>query len=168
MPANRQVNGPASTWAPDNRTRSYKAQMDSFATDYQGRINLRGDRDNVKQQQNAPHKRHTGKNLRTPKRYVVSGKPAGFGNSPSYTPGAFTRGMGHSENSGYDIPQDSREIAPEFDLTTLEGLRAARDHALTRARAAESRGNLIAAKYARSDAHGYRSTIRAMERQGKK
>lgn len=168
MAAKRPVDGPASTWAADSRTRSYKAQMDSFATDYQGRINLRGDRDNVKQRQNAPHKRHTGKNLRAPKRYVVSGKPADFGNSPSYTPGSFARGMGHTENSGYDIPQETREIAPEFDLTTLDGLRAARDHALNRARAAEARGNLVSARNARSDARGYRTTIRTMERQGRK
>ncbi|MFD9815174.1 hypothetical protein [Streptomyces sp. NPDC059080] len=142
--------------------------MDSFATDYQGRINLRGDRENVKQKQNAPHKRHTGKNLRTPKRYVVSGKPAGFGNAPSYSPGAFTRGMGYSDNGGYFATDEPRELEPEFDLTTLDGLRAARNNALDRARAAEARGNLVVARNARSDAHGYRTTIRNMERQGKK
>ncbi|MFF1693081.1 hypothetical protein ACFVXC_05565 [Streptomyces sp. NPDC058257] len=139
-----------------------------MGTDYQGRINLRGDRDSVKTRQNAPHKRHTGKNLRAPKRYVVSGKPAGFGNSPTYSPGAFARGMGHSDNSGYALPDTPQELAPEFDLTTLDGLRAARDHALTRARAAEARGNLVAARYARSDAKGYRTAIRTMERKGQK
>lgn len=164
MAAKREVQGPASTWEANSRNRSFKAVVSPV--DYDGRINLRGDRANVRQQQNTAHPRYTGKNLRTPKRHIVSGKPADLGNSPSYAPGAFTRGMGHSENSGYTLPDVPCEIAPQFDLSTCDGLRAARDDALSRARAAESRGNRVAADNARSNARDYRNSLRVMERQG--
>ncbi|WP_125936404.1 hypothetical protein [Streptomyces sp. WAC 06738] len=138
--------------------------MATVRVDYGGRINLRGARDNVRQKQNQPFRAHTGKNLRTPKRHIVSGRPAGYGESPTYAPGSFTRGMGYSDNGGYFATDEPREIAPEFDLTTLDGLRAARDHALTRAREAKARGNLVVAEYAQSDAREFRKSIRAMEK----
>ncbi|MFE2539004.1 hypothetical protein [Actinacidiphila glaucinigra] len=138
--------------------------MANFRTDYEGKINLRGARTNVRQRQNKAHAPHTGKNLRTPKRHIVSGKPAGYGQSPTYAPGTFTRGMGYADNGGYYADAAPRERAPKFDLTTLDGLRAARDHALARAREAESRGNLVIAEHARSDARGFRQSIRAMEK----
>ena len=145
-------------------SRSYKS--DTFRTDYRGHVNVRGARLNTAQEQNAPHTGHTGKNLKAPKRHVVSGVPAGYTGSPRYTPGAFTRGMGYADNSGYPVDA-APEIAPEFNFSTLPGLRAARDYALNAARIAESRGNSVAAENARSNARGYRTMIRKLER-GKK
>lgn len=116
--------------APD--TRSHKAK--TYRVDYRGKINLRGDRTGA--QVNAPHKRHTGKNLRTPKRHIVSDAPTELGNSPTYAPGSFARGMGHSENSGYEFLVRVDADSPTFDRRAIADMRAARDYALKMQRSA--------------------------------
>lgn len=116
--------------APD--TRSHKAK--THRVDYRGKINLRGDRTGA--QVNAPHKRHTGKNLRTPKRHIVSGAPTELGNSPAYAPGSYARGMGHDENSGYEFLVRVDADSLIYDRRVIADMRAARDYALKMQRSA--------------------------------
>lgn len=115
---------PRTDGTPD--TRSHKAK--THRVDYRGKINLRGERTGAKV--NAPHKRHTGKNLRTPKRHIVSDAPKELGSSPTYAPGAFTRGMGHDENSGYEFLVRVDVDSPIYDRRVIADMRAARDYAL--------------------------------------
>lgn len=142
-------------------TRSYKSVK--FPTDYKGRVSVKGARLSPSTPQNVPHAPYTGKNLRTPKRHVVSGKPAAWGVSGRYAPGAFTRGMGYADNAGY-FPWDAEYTLPEFDTSTLDGARAARDYTLTLARAADAAGNSVAAENLRSNARDFRAIVRRLER----
>lgn len=119
---------PRTTVTPD--TRSHKAK--THRVDYRGKINLRGDRTGAKV--NAPHKRHTGKNLRTPKRHIVSDAPTELGNSPTYAPGSYARGMGHSDNSGYQFLMRVDATSPVYDMRVKADARAARDYALEKQR----------------------------------
>lgn len=148
----------------EDDTRSYKSRK--FPTNYRGRVNVRGARLNAATPQNTPHTPYTGKNLRTPKRHVVSGKPDSYGVSGRFAPGSFTRGMGYADNGGYfDSAKEYR--LPEFDLSTLDGARAARDYALTLARAAEKAGNSTVADNFRSNARDFRALARRLERGSK-
>jgi hypothetical protein len=149
---------------PAAESRSYKSAP--VRTDYRGRVNIRGARVNVTQEQNVPHTPYTGKNLHTPKRHVVSGKPATFGVSGRFAPGAFTRGMGYADNAGYFESSQEYQL-PEFDTSTLDGARAARDYTLTLARAAETAGNSVAAENLRSNARDFRAIVRRLERGNK-
>lgn len=149
---------------PSAESRSYKSAP--VRTDYRGKVNVRGARLNVTQEQNAPHTPYTGKNLRTPKRHIVSGVPDTYGVSGRFAPGAYTRGMGYGDNAGYFESSPEYRL-PEFDLSTLDGARAARDYTLTLARAAEQAGNSVAAENFRSNARDFRAIARRLERAAK-
>ncbi|MGW3153761.1 hypothetical protein [Streptomyces sp. NPDC001089] len=148
---------PRTDGTPD--TRSHKAK--NHKVDYRGKINLRGDR--TAAQVNAPHKRHTGKNLRTPKRHIVSDAPKELGNSPTYAPGAFTRGMGHGENSGYELSVRVDAASPIYDRRVIADMRAARDYALKKQRAATG----IARDTYANKVRELRRIVRTLERENK-
>lgn len=148
---------PRSSSTPD--TRSHKAK--AHRVDYRGKINLRGDRTGAKV--NAPHKRHTGKNLRTPKRHIVSDAPTELGNSPTYAPGSYTRGMGHTDNSGYEFLVRVDDKSPLYDMRVIADMRAARDYALKMQRS--SRG--IARDTYASKIKNLRRIVRNLEKENK-
>ncbi|MFC9505451.1 hypothetical protein [Streptomyces sp. NPDC057002] len=140
-------------------TRSHKAK--THRVDYRGKINLRGERTGAKV--NAPHARHTGKNLRTPKRHIVSDAPKELGNSPTYAPGSFTRGMGHDENSGYEFLVRVDADSPIYDRRVIADMRAARDYALKMQRSATG----IARDTYSSKVRELRRIVRTLEKEHK-
>ena len=148
---------PRTSSVPDNR--SHKAK--THRVDYKGKINLRGDRTGAKV--NAPHKRHTGKNLRTPKRHILSDAPKELGNSPTYAPGAYARGMGHDENSGYEFRLRVDVDSPTYDRRVIADMRAARDYALTQQRSATG----IARDTYANKVRELRRIVRTLEKENK-
>jgi hypothetical protein len=140
-------------------TNSHKAR--NYPVNYKGKINLRGDRTSAKV--NAPHKRHTGKNLRTPKRHVLSDAPKELGNSPTYVPGSFARGMGHGDNNGYAFLVRVDAACPYYDTRVISEMRAARDYALKMQRSAKG----IARDTYGNIARDLRRIVRTLEKENK-
>ncbi|KJK56125.1 hypothetical protein [Saccharothrix sp. ST-888] len=124
----------------DDESRSHKAGP--VRVDYRGKVNLRGARapEGGRANQapavgrNVRHQSYTGKQLKAPKRVIRSSRPAGYQQSPTYAPGSHARGMGYSTNGGYFSD------GPSFDLTTVVGMRAARDFWSGIARGLEEQG----------------------------
>ncbi|MET7631808.1 hypothetical protein ABZS53_15330 [Streptomyces sp. NPDC005499] len=53
-----------------------------------------------------------------------------MGNSPTYALGSYTRGMGHTDNSGYEFLVRVDENSPLYDTRVIADMRAARTYAL--------------------------------------
>ncbi len=153
----------------DAESRSFKAAP--TRVDYRGKVNTTGMR--VPTGGSTPGRgvrpgdkggTYSGKTMRKPKGVIRSGRPADLSSRGTrYAPG-YTRGMGYTDNGGYvaDYVPEGEPMHGQ-DLSTLAGMRAARDFYLSRKRHSESVGNTAAAERYAGMVAQFRRDIRKME-----
>ncbi|MFE6745998.1 hypothetical protein ACFVGM_09115 [Kitasatospora purpeofusca] len=157
----------------DAESRSYKSAP--VRVDYRGKVNTTGMR--VPTGGSVPGRgvrpgdkggTYSGKGQRKPKGVIRSGRPDDLSSRGlRYAPG-YTRGMGYSENGGY-VTEFAPDAEPQHgqDVTTLAGMRAARDFYLARQRESLAGHNPAAAERYAGMVAQFRRDIRRVEKESK-